>query len=284
MHPILFSLGPIHIFSFGVFLTLAFLAGSFYVWREGKNELGDELILDTILVVLILALLGARLFYIALHFTNFNFNLLRWIHFPLYPGFSFWGGVIMGLLGVVWFTKRKKVSFWRMTDFLVLGVALGQILGQIGCFLDGCSVGRVTALPWGMTTVGFLGKRHPIALYETLIAILIFLLVSRVYRWIFSQRHQREGSAFLAFFTLLGLFSFLLEFLKEDGVYFYSLSLNQWIALAFFFGSGVIWYWRLRNLKKDIISTGLFFRKKIFSFKKNEKIIPTTDSKGEKSD
>ena len=50
MYPILFSLGPVHIYSFGVFLALAFVAGSFYIWRESRNEFREEVILDALVV------------------------------------------------------------------------------------------------------------------------------------------------------------------------------------------------------------------------------------------
>lgn len=262
MYPVLFSLGPINIYSFGVFLALAFLVGAFFVWRESRNELDEELLLDAIVMVTILAFLGARFFYIFSHFPNFNFNPLRWIHFYLYPGFSFWGGVIGGLLGMVWFARWKKASFWRLADFLVIGVALGQILGQMGCFLNGCTVGKVTTLPWGQAVVGFLEKRHPVAAYDALAALVIFLAVFRVHRWIFAQKRKREGSSILAYLTLLTLFSLPLEFLKEGGVYLFLLSLNQWVALFFFVSASSLWYLRMRNLRQDLFLILTFLKER----------------------
>ncbi|MDP3998221.1 MAG: prolipoprotein diacylglyceryl transferase [bacterium] len=262
MYPILFSLGPVHIYSFGVFLALAFVSGSFYVWRESRNEFGEEIMLDTLVMTAILAFLGARLFYILSHFSNFDFNFLRWIHLYLYPGFSFWGGVLGGVLGAFWFTKKKTLPFGRVMDFLVLGAGLGQIFGQIGCFLNGCTVGKVTNLSWGMPVIGFLGKRHPVALYDALGALVIFLITLRVYLWIFRQKRERSGRAGLTYLTLLALFSFPLEFFKEGGVYFYTLSLNQWVAVIFVIGTGIFWLSFLKDPRRVILGPlGFIFQR-----------------------
>lgn len=271
MYPILFSIGSVNIYSFGVFLALGFFVGAFYFWREGKNEFEEEVILDATLMVTIFALIGARLFYILSHFANFQFDPLRWVHFYLYPGFSFWGGVIGGLLAAFWFTQRKKISFWRLADFLALGVSLGTIFGQVGCLLNGCTVGKPTPFPWGGEALGFLDKRHPVAFYDTLAAILIFLVVWRVSRWIFAQKRQREGSAGGTYLFLLTASSFPLEFFKEGGLYFYSLALNQWIALFLFLAVAILGYRHWRSLKKDALGVfKIFWQPKVLRKEKND--------------
>ena len=260
VYPILLKLGPINIYSFGVFLALGFFIGAFYFWREGKNEFEEEVILDATLAVAISAFLGARLFYILSHFANFQFNPLHWVHFYLYPGFSFWGGVIGGLSVITWFAQRKKISFWRLADFLALGVSLGTIFGQIGCLLNGCTVGKLTAFPWGREAFGFLGKRHPVTFYDALVALLIFFVVWRIFRWIFAQRRQREGSAAFFYLILLPALSFPLEFLKEGELYFYNLALNQWVALFLFAVVSILGYRHWRSFTKDVSSAFNFFR------------------------
>lgn len=271
MWPILLSIGPVNIYSFGVFLALAFVVTAFFIWREGRAEFKEELIFDALLLSAIFVLLGARLVYIFSHFPVFGFDLLRWVHFYLYPGFSFWGGVAGGLLSAFWFASRQKVPFLRLADFLVLGAALGQIFAQLGCFLDGCTVGRVTSLPWGLPALGFLEKRHPVAIYDLLMAIFIFLILTRVHHWIFRQKKQREGSIVLAYIAFLALFSFPLEFLKEGGLYFYNLNLNQWFALGFLTGTVVLGYRRWHNFAGNLLTVGFLKGKKSLIKKGGEK-------------
>lgn len=253
MHPILLNLGSINIYSFGVFLVLALIMGLFFTWREARNKLDEELIFDASVTVVFLALVAGRLTYIFSHFTNFNFDLLRWLHIYLYPGFSFWGAVSGGLLGAVLFASRQKVSFWFLADYLALGTSLGQIFGQVGCFLNDCVIGKETNLPWGLSTIGFIGKRHPVALYDLIAALIIFLVLLRLYRWTFSQKNGKAGALILMYLTLLILSSLLLEFYRESELYFYNLSLNQLIALAFLVPTGIIWYVRLDKSVSDIL-------------------------------
>ncbi|MBI4100377.1 prolipoprotein diacylglyceryl transferase [Candidatus Microgenomates bacterium] len=271
MYPILFSFGPITIYSLGFFLTLAFVFGSFCVWRFARDELDDEKILDAVIAATVFSVVGGRLFYIFWHFQVFNLNILRWIHFYLYPGFSFWGAIGGGILGVILYTRLTKTPFWRVADFLALGASLSVFLGQAGCFLDGCILGKPTNFIFGITPLGFLEKRHPISLYGLIVAIIIFLLLTKIiYKKTLGYRHKREGMVFLNFLLLLGFSSFLLEFFRVNAVYFYRLSLNQWIALISFIFSGSLLYLRYGNLKQDSAYLTLFLQKAVsnLNFKK----------------
>src|SRR3990167_4957649 len=85
MLPILFKLGPITIYSFGFFLTLAYLAATFILWREGKRQgYNEEKLLDLSVISLIAALVGGRIYYV----------LINWQQFADEPGsiLAFWQG------------------------------------------------------------------------------------------------------------------------------------------------------------------------------------------------
>ena len=74
MLPILFKLGPITIYSFGFFLTLAYLAATFILWREGKRQgYNEEKLLDLSVISLIAALVGGRIYYVLINFHQFSY-------------------------------------------------------------------------------------------------------------------------------------------------------------------------------------------------------------------
>jgi phosphatidylglycerol:prolipoprotein diacylglycerol transferase len=92
-------------------------------------------------------------------------------------------------------------------------LALGHLLGRIGCFLVGDDYGRPTSLPWGVAFPEGLPPTsvpvHPTQLYEAaFLGLLTWLLI----RW------RRGGAADLAvvgrYLVLAGSFRFALEFLR----------------------------------------------------------------------
>lgn len=85
----------------------------------------------------------------------------------LWPGQSIVGGLLGGLIGVE-LAKALTRQTRSTGDAMVLPLALGIVIGRIGCFLAGLhddTFGNPTALPWGLD-FGDGVKRHPTQLYE----------------------------------------------------------------------------------------------------------------------
>lgn len=253
MFPILFSLGPIKIYSFGVFLVLAAIVGAFIIWREGRRQKFDEeKLLDLLLYVGIFGLLGARIYYLLLHFDSFGWNPFFWLLIFHFPGLDFIGAIIGGLLGLLIFTKKTGWSLCQVGDFLVLGVSLGEAIGRIGAFLSGSAYGALTSLPWAVSMIGLVGRRHPSQIYESLAAFLIFLVLLRL-KMVGETRKLVPGFLFLSYFILYGLARFFLEFLRGEVVYFRGWRVNQIVSLIFIISALVLLYFRLgRTLRTDL--------------------------------
>lgn len=137
MLPVLFSFGPIKIYTFGVFLVLAFFWGSFFLWKLVRLTVyKEEEIFDGLFLSLGFALFFARLFYVASNFSDFGFNLLKFILINGYPGLSLPGGLLGGFLFAFLFFFTKKRNFYVMVDYFIppLFVALG--FGFLGVFFS----------------------------------------------------------------------------------------------------------------------------------------------------
>jgi len=236
MLPILFSLGSINIYSFGLFLFLAFIFGTFVVWKYGRKEASDEFIFDLIFYTLILSMLGGRIAFIISHPEIFTYNILKMLHLMNFPGFSYYAALITGMITLSIFSIYKKMPPLKVLDFIVLGLTLALILGQFGCFLNGCVVGVKTNLFWGLPVVGFTDKRHPLPLYEILILIPSYLLLLKI------SARQNKFPGFLSgiFFLILGISQFVLEFFRESSVYLFQLKFNQILNLIFILGSSIL--------------------------------------------
>ena len=134
MHPILFQIGEVSIYSYGVMISLALLVAALALFREAPREgINPDHVLEAIIVAAIAGLAGARLLYVALNFSSFSGRLLE-IFFARFEGLSFYGAFIGGVLGLLLWVRWRKVDFFKMADLFAPYLALGYAFGRVGCF------------------------------------------------------------------------------------------------------------------------------------------------------
>lgn len=211
MLPVLFSISGISISSFGLFLALGFLAAVFVAWRIAKAyDLNESKIMDLAILVFFGGIICARILYVILNreiFADFS----RVFLINLYPGLTFWGGLLGGVIILKLLTLQAKLNFWQIADLGAVGLMIGLAFGSFGCFLGGCEVGTISSLPFAMSTVGFIGKRFPISAIEGLVFLLVFYWL-----WKSAVRFHFHGKIVSFALMFLGLERLLTENLKAD--------------------------------------------------------------------
>jgi phosphatidylglycerol:prolipoprotein diacylglycerol transferase len=211
MLPVLFRLGPIDITSFGAMVALGALAGLWVFRRELSRAGLPDAALDAAIFGLLGGLIGAKLLYVFEHLDESTFFSLLLDR----GGMSWFGGFVGGLLAGYWTIRRHG---WPMVPVLAAAtpaLAIGQMLGRIGCFLVGDDYGRPTTLPWGVSFPRGLPPTdvpvHPTQLYEAaFLAVLAWILI----RW--RRRGVSDLTVLGRYFVLAGGFRFLLEFVRVN--------------------------------------------------------------------
>lgn len=254
MHPILLSLGPITIYSFGVFLFVGLILALFIIWRRLREQgLEEGKILDFLFLITFWGLIFARVIFIITHFELFGFSISAFLFLSRFPGLSFWGGFLGAVLVMVYFIRKNRWDFWKVADEVVFGFAPFTVLSHLGCFLDGCSLGRQTGAFWGIFFPGSLLRRHPFPLFEAIVFLIIWLFLLRIERrwrtWEWYKSHA-EGFISLSFLTCIFLASFALAFLQDDKIYL--MWLKRVLSLIVAGASATFLYRRSgRKLKED---------------------------------
>ena len=208
MHPELFHWGVIHVRSYGVMLAIAFLVGTWLYLNEARRlGLDEDRIVNTILVVLVSSVLGARLLYVLEHVTEFRG---RWggVLAVWQGGLTLYGGVAAGTVCGLVAARRMGLPMWATADALAPAFALGTAFGRVGCFLNGCCYGRPTTLPWGISfpADSFAGLEfgyasvHPSQLYFAAAGLVLFGLL-----WWLRRRIQVPGTLFWTGLMLFAL-------------------------------------------------------------------------------
>jgi len=153
MYPELFELPFVHLTvkSYGVIMVLSFLAALFLM-RKLARRLGEdpEHISNVAMYALISGVIGARIFYVIHHFSEFDGNFLRMIA-VWHGGLEYYGGFILGLAFTVVYLFRNKLSTKRYLDILAVGLMLGLAFGRIGCFFSGCCFGKPAEVAWAVS-------------------------------------------------------------------------------------------------------------------------------------
>jgi phosphatidylglycerol---prolipoprotein diacylglyceryl transferase len=206
MLPVLFTFNNTSITSMTVFLYLAFFITLFVIWRITKYyEMDPEKVLDIFLLTSLSSLIGARLYFVIFRLNIFD-DLLKIVNIFKYPGYSFWGGFIVGLLTFWYLCKSLKVNFWKAADFAVVGLLIGLSVASFGCLLGGCQYGQLNSSFLAVEQVGLIGKRFPIQFIEGSMFFLGFIYLSRLV-----YRYYPEGSIAAKGLIILGLIKLLLE-------------------------------------------------------------------------
>lgn len=229
MLPVLFSIGPLIVYSFGFLLAIGFFLTSFVIWRRFRDlGLKEEKTIDFLLSAGFWGLVLARLFYIFINFKQFGLSLNRWLLLGRYPGLSLWGGMFGFCLVLLSFSKSQKWEFWRLADEASFGILPFLILTQLACFFDGCSLGKPTEMFWGVFFPGSFLRRQPVSLLAAIAWLMIWLLILRFERhWRMWKWYRSQANGFISL-TFLSLFfgsNFLLAFLRDSKLYFYWLEI-----------------------------------------------------------
>ncbi len=183
MHPHLISIGPLTLHTYGLFVAIGFIAGLSLALRQDKKEgLEREAILDLGFYILTAAIIGSRIFYVAVNYSYYLENPVEALKIWR-GGLIFYGGFIPAFAVMAYYLKKHQLPLWKVTDVFAPSLALGQSLGRIGCFFAGCCYGKVCDLPWAVTftdpkSLAPTGiPLHPTQLYEALVTFMIFLVL-----------------------------------------------------------------------------------------------------------
>ena len=217
MYPTLLKFGKIAIYTYGLFIATGFLVGIILARKEARrlNE-NPESMIDLCFYILIAAIVGSRLFYVATNPETFLSDPLE-IFRIWNGGLVFYGGFIAALLTAIVYLKNQNMDMWKAADMLTPSLSIGQFLGRLGCFFAGCCYGKTCDLPWAVTfnhpdSLAPLGvPLHPSQLYHALGNLVIFCIL-----WFLRRRKKFNGQLFWIYVLLYGVARGFLEIFRGD--------------------------------------------------------------------
>ncbi len=220
---------------YGIIIGIGMLLGIMLAaWDAEDRGLGEDVIYDHVFWVIVIGIMGARLYYVFFQWDAYKDDLLQILNLRA-GGLAIYGGVIAGLITLYVLCRRKKLSFLDVADSIMLAVLVGQILGRWGNFFNCEAFGRYTESLFAMRIRKAIVNPimidaellehiiiengteyiqvHPTFLYESFwnFCLLMFLL------W-YRKRKKFTGEIFLLYLCGYGLGRCIIEGLRTDSL------------------------------------------------------------------
>jgi phosphatidylglycerol---prolipoprotein diacylglyceryl transferase len=240
LDPIALSLGPIQVHWYGLIIGTGIALALWIAMRESdKRGMPKDIFPDLMLWAIPISILSARIYYV----------IFQWDYYAQHPadipkiwngGIAIHGALIGAVITAYVFTKKRKVSFWKLADIAAPSLILGQAIGRWGNFMNqeahGGEVSRAflenLQLPEFIVNQMYINGvyYHPTFLYESiwnLIGFVILLALRRV--------NLRRGEIFLSYVAWYSIGRFFIEGLRTD-----SLMLTENLRMAQTISIGLI--------------------------------------------
>ena len=263
---------PLH--TYGLMIASGFVAAIWLAQREARRQGQDaERVGDLAFWVLVSALVGSRLYFIAVNWADYfgegAWVTLRGTRIPRVlaiweGGLVFYGGFMGAALTAWWYMRRQGMRFLPYADTLIPSVAIGHFFGRLGCFAAGCCWGAVSHshVPWlakfppaSLAYQAFAGRAnsgeliapdrlttmpvHPTQLYESLGELALFALLVFVVR----PNKRFHGQVFATWLMVYAVLRTVVELFRGDverGVVA-GLGVGQWTSMAIFAVGVAVW-------------------------------------------
>ena len=272
MIPVLFHLGPLTVYSFGLMMALGFLAADYVIRLECvRRGFDPEYSSSIVIAAAVMGLVGSRIYAILDDLPTYLADPKSMIFSG--SGFVFYGGMIGGIMGAYIVSRWYRIRFAATMDMCAMALAIGQAIGRIGCQLAGDGDwGLPSTMPWAMAypraIVGwnsqtvlkldehyrlvsgfFPGVRvHPAPVYETILYLGVFAIL-----WSMRKTYHPAGRLMYWYLVLAGGARFLVEFVRINPRVFDGLSEAQLIAIAMMIVVGVA---LIVTREKDLAKSG----------------------------
>lgn len=244
---------------YGMIIGCGMLLGLFVATKEYvRSGYKADDIQDFALWVIILGIIGARIYYVIFEWDYYSKHLLE-IPNIRQGGLAIYGGVLMALFTCIVYTRKKKLDFFPMADAGVLGLILGQAIGRWGNFFNAEAFGGYTdsllamRIKESIVNPAMINENvrshilllddisyiqvHPTFLYESVWNLCVFFFLL----W-FSKRKKFKGQVFLLYLGLYGFGRFFIEGLRADSLMLFGtgIAVSQALSLVLVLASVIL--------------------------------------------
>lgn len=240
MNSIAITLGNYQLRWYTLFILLAVLISYIVINREAKKiNISRDFIFNASFWVIILGIIGARLYYVLFNFSLYRDNPIEILKI-WEGGLAIHGGIIFGLITLLLYCKKYRARLIRITDIYVPALILAQAIGRWGNFFNGEAHGAQTTVEtlknWlipdfvikGMNIDGVL--YFPTFFVESVVCFLGFIILLIIRR----NKYTKVGTVTATYLMIYGALRFFIEFSRTDALMIGVFKVAQIISVIMF--------------------------------------------------
>jgi phosphatidylglycerol:prolipoprotein diacylglycerol transferase len=240
INPIMFSIGNFSIRYYSFLILVGALIAILLLIKEGKRfGLSKDEVFDVAFWVIIIGIIGARLYYVVFNFEIYKNDLMSILHI-WEGGLAIHGGIIFGGITLLLCCKKKGIDFIRFLDMAVVPMLLAQAIGRWGNFFNGEAHGMVTTferlqsmhLPRFIINGMYIDGLYyePTFLYESLWCLLGFIIIVILRR----LKYIKKGMPTCFYLMWYSIGRFYIESLRTDSLMIAGFKAAQIVSIIMF--------------------------------------------------
>ncbi|HIT11081.1 MAG TPA: prolipoprotein diacylglyceryl transferase [Candidatus Onthousia faecigallinarum] len=258
MDRIALDFGFFHIYWYSIFILLGVLCAVFVIYQEAKKQgMAKDQFFNMVFYTAIVAIIGARLYYVLF---NLNFYQKNPIHiFKIWEGgLAIHGGILAGLIFLIFYCKKNKINLLKLLDIIVIGLILGQAIGRWGNFFNQEAYGGITTLEHlkSLFLPSFIihgmyinGDYHePTFFYESLWNLIGFFLLLLLRK---KKKNLRVGQLTGFYFMWYSVARFMIEGMRTDSLMLGQFRIAQIVSIILFI-IGFYFYFLYKRKEKKL--------------------------------
>jgi len=231
------TIGNFELKWYSFLLLIAFTLGSFLIYiNRKKYNLDKNKIIDLIFYLILFSVIGARIYYVI-------FNIGYYIKYPIEiikvweGGLAIHGGIIAGILYLIYFCNKNKINILSLTDLIVPSLAIGQAIGRWGNFFNQEAYGPIVKYEVlkGLHIPNFIINgmyidnhyHYPTFLFESIWCFLIFITII-----ILMKINKKSLGLYTSIYLIMyGVERFIVESLRQDSLMLFNLKIAQIVSI-----------------------------------------------------
>lgn len=261
MDRVALDLGIVQIYWYSIFIFIAMLIACLIIYKEAKKRgIEEEFLVNLTFDTIIIGIIGARLYYVI-------FNLQYYLKKPIEileiwnGGLAIHGGIIAGLLFIIYYCKKHNVNILKILDIIVVGLIIAQAIGRWGNFFNSEAYGPITTaedlkllgIPsFVINGMYILGEyRQPTFFYESVWCIFGFcaMLLIRNYKYL------KIGQLTGFYLVWYGIIRFIIEGMRTDSLMLGPIKMAQIVSLIFIVSGIIIFIKVIKNGRENLYNT-----------------------------
>lgn len=249
-----FNIGSITIHFYSLCILLGVTFAYIVIMKEAKKQnINTDFMFNVIFYGIIIGIIGARVYYVIFNF-GYYFHHLDEIIKVWNGGLAIHGGIITGTIVVYLCSKKRNVSFFKLTDIIIPGVILAQAFGRWGNFFNqeayGMSVGANTLHKLLVPNFVINGMEIngtyflPTFYFESILCLIGFVIMLII-------RNKTDKKGIITSFYLIwyGFIRFIIEIFRTDSLMLFNIKVAMLVSALMIILGIVLLIYSINNIE-----------------------------------